>query len=139
MFQESSSDDTDGVVRVQPTGPSNKWEPSHYRLAVHKYMLAFKRGIIKGPKVRTRASTIPKRKFASNKDTDSDATIIIEQDTEPKKPKIRKTTGRNKKPSKKAKLETFVTKTYVLRKGGTSVSSKKKGESSISSNVLCVL
>ena len=123
MFQESSSDDTNGVVSVQPTGPSNKREPSHYRLAAHKYMLACKRGIIK---VRTYASTIPKLKAASDKDSDSDATIIIEQDTEPKKPTIRKTTGCNKKPSKKAELKTFVTKTYILGKGGTSVSSKKK-------------
>ena len=89
-------------------------------------MLASKRGIIKGPTAHTHANTIPKQKVASDKDTDSDATVILEQDIKLKKPITRKTIGCNRKSSKKAKQKTFVTKTYILRKGGTAINSKKK-------------
>ena len=60
MFQESSSEDSASEVTVQPLGAAIKREPSHYRLAAHRYMLASRRGIITGPKVRTLASTVLK-------------------------------------------------------------------------------
>ena len=62
LFQDSSSDDTVSEAIVQPLSAAIKREPSHYRLAAHKYMLASRRGIITGPKVRTHASTIQNRK-----------------------------------------------------------------------------
>ena len=61
LFQDSSSDDTANEATVQSLGAAIKREPSHYRLAAHKYMLASRRGIITGPKVCTRTSTIPKQ------------------------------------------------------------------------------
>ena len=77
MFQDSSSDDTPSASTVsQPPGAAIKREPSHYRLTGHRYMLARRRGIITGPKVRTHASTAPK--VPTNEDTDSDATVILE-------------------------------------------------------------
>ena len=127
MFQESSSDDTVSDSTVNPLGAANKREPSRYRLAVHKYMLASKRGIITGPTVRTCVSTIPKQSVASSNDSDSNATIVIEQDIKPSVVKECKTIGRNRKPNKKTKQKTFETKTYMLRKGGTSAKAKKKG------------
>ena len=126
MFQESSSDDTANEVTVQPLGAAIKQEPSHYRLVAHKYMLASRRGIISGPKVHTCASTVPKRETPTNEDTDSDATVILEEDIKPTVPIKRKTTGLNKKPKKKTKQKTFVTKTYILRKGGSAIKPKKK-------------
>ena len=61
MFQESSSKDTASEATVKPLGAAIKREPSHYRLVAHIYMLASRRGIITRPKVRTRASTVPKQ------------------------------------------------------------------------------
>ena len=61
LFHDSSSDDTAGEGMEQPAGAATKREPSHYRLAAHKYMLARKRGILSGPRVRTRASVVPKK------------------------------------------------------------------------------
>ena len=61
LFCDSSSDDTSGEGIVQPVGAATKREPSHYRLAAHKYMLARKRGILSGPRVRTRASVCTKK------------------------------------------------------------------------------
>ena len=126
MFQESSSNDTANKVTVQPLGAAIKREPSHYRLVAHKYMLASRRGIISGPKVHTHASTVPKRETPINEDTDSDATVIVEEDIKPTVPTKRKTIGRNKKPKKKTKQKRFVTKTYILRKGGYAIKPKKK-------------
>ena len=76
LFQESSSEDTASEVTVQPLGAAIKSEPSHYRLAAHRYMLASRKGIITGPKVRTHASTVPKQESPTNEDTDSDASDI---------------------------------------------------------------
>ena len=127
MFQDSSSDDTPSNATVtKPLGAATKREPSYYRLAAHRYMLASKRGIISGPKVRTRASTAPKQKVPTNEDTDSDATVILENNIKPPVPCKRKTTGRNKKPRNKIKQKTFVTKTYILQKGGSAPKPKKK-------------
>ena len=89
-------------------------------------MLASRRGIITGPTVRTCASTFPKWETPINEDTDSDATVILEEDIKPPVPNKRKITGCNKKPNKKTKQKTFVTKTYILRKGGSAVKPKKK-------------
>ena len=78
MFQDSSSDDTPSNATVtKPLGAVTKREPSYYRLAAHRYMLASKRGIISGPKVCTRTSTAPKQKVPTKEDTDNDATVIL--------------------------------------------------------------
>ena len=66
LFQDSSSNDTVSEATVEPLNAAIKREPSHYRLAAHKYMLASRRGIITGPKVGTRASTIPKQEAPTN-------------------------------------------------------------------------
>ena len=87
MFHDSSSDDTANEGILETTGIANKREPLQYQLAAHKYMLASRRGVISGPRVHMRASTIIKR-------------------------------------AKRQK--TFVTKTYILRKGGTKTKSKNK-------------
>ena len=127
MFQDSSSDDTQSNTTVtKPLGAVTKREPSYYRLAAHRYMLASKRGIISGPKVHTHASTAPKQKVPTKEDTDSDATVILEDNIKPPVPHKRKTTGRNKKPRNKKKQKTFVTKTYILRKRGSAPKPKKK-------------
>ena len=127
MFQDSSSDDTPSDTTVsQPLGAATKREPSHYRLAAHRYMLASRRGIIKGPKVRTGASTVPKQEVPINENTDSNATVIVEDNIKPPVPHKRKTTRHNKKPRNKTKQKTFVTKTYILRKGGSAPKPKKK-------------
>ena len=126
LFQDSSSNDTTSEATVQPLGAAIKREPSHYRLAAHKYMLASRRGIITGPKVCTHASTFPKQEAPTNENTDSDATVIVEDNIKPPVPNKRKTTGRNKKPRNKTKQKMFVTKTYILRKGGSAPKPKKK-------------
>ena len=125
MFQESSSEDTANEGIVQPLGDAVKREPSHYRLAAHKYMLASRRGIITGPRVRTSASFIPKKE--ASEENDSDATVILDTDIKPTLPIKNRTTGHNKKPKKRSKQKTFVTKTYILRKGGAAGKPKKKG------------
>ena len=114
LFQDSSSNDTTSETTVQPLGAAIKREPSHYRLAAHKYMLASRRGIITGPKVHTRASTFPKQEAPTNENTDSDATVIVEDNIKPPVLNKKKTMGRNKKPRNKTKQKTFVTKTYIL-------------------------
>ena len=126
LFQDSSSDDTTSEATMQPLGAAIKREPSHYRLAAHRYMLASRRGIITGSKVCTRASTFPKQEAPTNKNTDSDATVIVEDNIKPPVPNKRKTTGHNKKPRNKTKQKPFVTKTYILRKGGSAPKLKKK-------------
>ena len=125
LFQDSSSDDTANESTVQPLGVAIKREPSHYRLPAHKYMLASRRGIITGPKVRTRASVIPEQETPTNENTDSDATVIVEDNIKPPVSNKRKTTGRNKKLRNKTKQKTFVTKTYTLQKGGSDPKPKK--------------
>ena len=119
LFHDSSSDDTAGEGMAQPVGAATKREPSHYRLAAHKYMLARKRGILSGPRVRTRASVVPKKDEPNPIDSDSDATVILDNYNKPPVPAKNKTSGRNKNSNKRKKQKTFVTKTYVLRKGGS--------------------
>ena len=78
MFKESSMDEevpTTGSIETN----TPKCAPSHYRLAAHKYMLARKRGLITGPRVRTKAVPIQKPIDDTNIDSDSDATIILRQ------------------------------------------------------------
>ena len=89
-------------------------------------MLARRRGMITGPKVRTRASTIPKKEAPIIEITDSDATVILEDNIKLPVPNKRKTTGHNRKPRNKSKQKTFVTKTYILRKRGSAPKLKKK-------------
>ena len=112
LFDDSSSDEIAAEVHSNQHAP-NKREPSHYRLAAHKYMLAKKSGLILGPAVRTRASTIVKTD--KNNSSDSEATIILEEDPNPKTPKVKPIKGRNRKIGKKIKTKTFVTRTYSLR------------------------
>ena len=135
LFQDSSSDDTVSEATVQSLSAAIKREPSHYRLAAHKYMLASRRGIITDPKVHTCAGIIPKQEAPTNENTDSDATVIVEDNIKPSVPNKRKTTGCNKKPRNITKQKTFVTKTYILRKGGSAPKPKKKGESHTCSSV----
>ena len=118
LFRDSSSDDTSGEGMVQPVGAATKREPSHYRLAAHKYMLARKRGILSGPRVRTHASVVPKKDEPDLIDSDSDATVILDNNNKSPVPAKTKTSGRNRNSNKRKKQKTFVTKTYVLRKGG---------------------
>ena len=126
LFRESSSDDTAGESVMQPVGAATKREPSHYRLAAHKYMLARKRGILSGPRVRTRASVVLKKDEPNPEDSDSDATVILDNNNKPPVPAKNKTRGCNKNTNKRRKQKTFVTKTYVLRKGGLPRRAKNK-------------
>ena len=64
-------------------------------------------------------------------DSDSDSTLILDDDIKSPVPAKNKTRGRNKKPNKKRKQKTFVTKTYVLRKGWTSRKSKEQKKKTI--------
>ena len=126
LFHESSSDDTAGESMAQPVGAATKREPSHYRLAAHKYMLARKRGILSGPRVCTRASVVPKKDEPNPVDSDSDATVILDNNNKSPVPAKNKTRGHNKNTNKRRKQKTFVTKTYVLRKGGLPRRAKNK-------------
>ena len=126
LLHESSSDDTAGESMMQPAGAVTKREPSHYRLAAHKYMLARKRGILSGPRVRTHASVVPKKVEPNPEDSDSDATIILDNINKSPVPAKNKTRGHNKNTNKRSKQKIFVTKTYVLRKGGLPRRSKNK-------------
>ena len=118
LFRDNSSDDTEGEIVTKPVGAVNKRKPSHYRLAAHKYMLARKKGILSGPSVRTCAGVVPKKDKSIPTDSDSDATVILDHDNKSPVPAKTKSMGRNKNTNKKIKQKTFVTKTYVLRKGG---------------------
>ena len=103
LFRDNSSDDTAGETVEQSVGAVTKREPSHYRLAAHKYMLARKRGILLSPKVRTRASVVPKKDESNPTDSDSDATVILDNIKKSPVPAKNKTTGRNKNTNKKRK------------------------------------
>ena len=117
LFDDSSSEDTSNSVQTNQTAPSKK-EPSHYRLAAHKYMLARKIGLNPGPTVRTRASTIEKRDKNNNSSSDSDATVVMDETHTPQTPVKKPIKGRKPKKGRKIKTKTFVTRTYSLRRGG---------------------
>ena len=135
LFQDSSSDDTTSEAIVQPLGAAIKREPSHYRLAAHKYMLASRRGIITGPKVRTCASTVPKQEAPTNENTDSDATVIVEDNIKPPVPNKSKTTGHNKKPRNKTKQKHLLPKLTSYEKEVLPENQRKKGGSHTCSSV----
>ena len=126
LFRDSSSDDTAEDGMKQPAGTATKREPSHYRLAAHNYMLARKRGILSGPRVHTCAIVVPKKDEANPIESDSDATVILDNINQSPVPAKKKTSGRNKNINKIIKQKTFVTKTYVLRKGGVPKRAKNK-------------
>ena len=126
MFQDSSSEDTSNESQVQSVCALVKREPSHYRLAAHKYMLAKRRGIILGPTLCTLASTLPKMDNPKEESTDSDTTVIIEGCNKSKSPNKTKTTRCNTKSTKTTKQKTFVTKSYILRKGSSKAKPKFK-------------
>ena len=75
LFDDSSSEETSNEIQLNQSVPSKR-EPSRYRLAAHKYMLARKSGLITGPTVRTCAITTVKTDKNDNSSSDSDATII---------------------------------------------------------------
>ena len=100
LFDNSSSEETSTEMQLNPPAPSKR-EPSHYRLAAHKYMLARKSGLITGPTVCTRASTIVKTDKNINNSSDSDATIILDETPSPQTPKKKPITGHNPKIGKK--------------------------------------
>ena len=116
LFDESSSEDTSNDVQSNQTIP-NKREPSHYRLAAHKYMLARKIGLNPGPTVRTRASTITKPDKNNNSSSDSDATIILDETHSSQTPVKNPTKGRNTKTGKNLKSKTFVYQNLLTLKG----------------------
>ena len=53
-----------------------------------------------GPKVRTHASTFSKQEAPTNENTDSDATVIVEDNIKPPVLNKKKTMGHNKKTKK---------------------------------------
>ena len=110
LFDDSSSEETSNEIQLNQPVPSKR-EPSHYRLAAHKYMLARKSGLITGPTVRTRAITIVKTDKNDNSSSDSDATVILDENPCPQTPKKKPITGHNPKIGKKNKSKTFVTRT----------------------------
>ena len=134
LFQDSSSYDTASEATVQPLGAAIKREPSLYRLAAHKYMVASRRGIITGPKVRTCASTISKQEAPTNENPDSDATVIVEDNIKPPVPNKKKklpdiTKTQETKPSKKRLLP----KLTSYKKEALPPNQRKKGGSPFSS------
>ena len=135
LFQDSSSDDTTSEATTQPLGAAIKRELSHYRLAAHRYMLASRRGIITGPKVSTCASTFPKQEAPTNENTDSDATVIVEDNIKPPGPNKRKlpdiTKNQETKPSKKHLLPRLT----VYKKEVLPPNQRKKGGSHTCSSV----
>ena len=125
LFDESSSEDTSKDVQPNQTIPSKR-EPSHYRLAAHKYMLARKIGLNPGPRVRTRASTIKKPDKSNDSSSDSDATIILEETHSSQTSDKNPIKGGNPKTGKNPKSKTFVTRTYSLRRGGSKPKKRSK-------------
>ena len=101
---------------MQPVGAATKREPSHYRLAAHKYMLARKRGIISGPRVHTRASVVPKKDEPNPENTDSDATVILDSNNKPPVPAKNKTRGRNKNTNKRKRQKPSLPKPMCSEK-----------------------
>ena len=111
-------------------------------------MLARKRGILSGPRVCTfypvpeyaHVQVSYQKKTNPNPiDSDSDATVILDNNNTSPVPAKIKTTGRNKNTNKKRKQKTFVTKTYVLRKGGLPRRVRNKRKKTISIQVFNVL
>ena len=100
-----------------------KSTPSGYRLAMHKYMLAKRKGLIQGPVTRTKALKITKTKIEPTSSIDSEAT---EEYVEPTV--VNKCKRKTKKSTKPSRMGTLVTRSYFLCKDGkgTSVSVKPK-------------
>ena len=83
--------------------------PSGYRLAAHKYMVAKKKGLIEGPRTRTRALKITKKSQETSGDSEETIDYLSDSAPPPKKRKhVRRPTSQG----------TLVTKTFVLRKNG---------------------
>ena len=68
----SFSDATSGeeTVESQKGLKTDNRQPSGYRLAAHKYMVAKKHGLIEGPKVRTRALKITTKSKSLSEDSE---------------------------------------------------------------------
>ena len=88
-----------------------KSAPSGYRLATHKYMLAKRKGLIKGPATRTKALKISKKYLSSSIDSEATEEYV-------ELPKNKKRKRRVKKSTKLGRTRTLVTKNYYLRKDG---------------------
>ena len=116
------SDATSGEETVvnQKVHKKDNRQPSGYRLAAHKYMVAKKHGLIEGPKVRTRALKFTKKNKSSSED--SDATIDYEHEEKPLTKKRKRDQTKGSKVSKGA----LVTKSYVLRKDGKGTNPRSK-------------
>ena len=118
LFDDSSSKETSNKIQLNRSVPSKR-EPSRYRLAAHKYMLAKKSGLITFPSVHTYAITTERSDKNDNNSSDSDATIILDETSCHQLPKKKPIRGCNPKTGKKIKPKTFVTRTYSLIRGGT--------------------
>ena len=78
-------------------------------------MLARKRGIISGPRVHTCASVVSKKK-EDPVDSDSDATLILDNDIKSPVPAKNKTRGCNKKQKKKESRKPLLPKPMCSEK-----------------------
>ena len=101
LFDDSSSEETSNKIQLSRSVP-RKQEPSRYRLAAHKYMLAKKRGLITSPSVRTYAFTTKRSDKNDNDSSDSDATIILNETSCCQLPKKKPIRGRNPKTGEKS-------------------------------------
>ena len=108
------SDATSGeeTVMNQKVHKKDNRQPSGYRLAAHKYMVAKKHGLIEGPKVRTRALKFTKK--ISLRLRIVMLTIDYEHEETPPTKRRKRDQTKGSKVSKGA----LVTKSYVLRKDG---------------------
>ena len=110
VFTDATSGE-EGHRDSKPASPQDKSTPSGYRLAAHRYMVAWKQGLLPGPSTRTRELKIDKDKGLTS--MDSDATIDYDYE------RIPVTRKRNRKPRKpKTVSGTLVTRSFILRKNG---------------------
>ena len=137
-LMNSSSEETSTEKQLNQPVPSKR-ELSHSRLTAHKYMLAKKRGLIIGPTVCTRASTIMKTDENNNDSNDSDATIILDETPNIEAPKRKPITGRNRKPGKKIKPKHLLLKLIHSEEEGPSPKRELNIGSHTCSSVLSVI
>ena len=123
-IKDATTEDEDpSLSKSEKMNLPAKSAPSGHRLATHKYMLAKRKGLIKGPATRTRALKITQTKIEPTSSIDSEAT---EEYVEP--PVVRKRKRKTKKTTKPSRMGTLVTRSYFLCKDGkgTSVNVKPK-------------
>ena len=120
VFSDATSGEETVVTKEGPK--TDHRQPSGYRLAAHKYMVAKKHGLIEGPKVRTRALKITTKSKSSSEDSDD----TIEYDTEEQFSK--KSHKRCRAKRSKGSKGTLVTRSYVLRKDGKGTTPQNKAK-----------